>query len=167
MNQDDSATPARHADKHRRQAAYLYGLIVTGAVLASSGDSTHLSFVASALLGTLLIYWAAETYVHWMAARSVHERDLTAAERRQILADGWPLVTACAIPLALLLVEAALGIDTGRAIRVALLVNAVLLVLVGYAMSRASGLRGWRLVVSAAAAGLLGLAIVALKTLLH
>ena len=167
MNPDDSATPAPPVDKHRRRAAYLYGLIVTGAVLASSGDSTNLSFVAGALLGTLLIYWAAETYVHWMAARLVHERDLTAEERRQILADGWPLVTACTIPLVLLLVEAALGLETGPAIRLALAVNAVLLVLVGHAMGRASGLHGWRLTVSVAAAGLLGLAVIALKTLLH
>lgn len=166
MSEGDSTTAVPPVDSHRRRASYLYGLIVTGAVLATS-DSSRLSLVAAGLLGTLLIYWAAETYVHWMAARQVHGRDLTAEERRTIVVEGWPLVTACTIPLILLLAEAALGVEPGRAVRVALGVNAVLLVLVGYAMSRASGLTGWRLVLSAAAAGLLGLAVIGLKTLLH
>jgi hypothetical protein len=167
VSHDDGANPVRSADLHRRQAAYLYGLIVSGAVLATSGDSSSLTRVTVGLVLTLLIYWAAETYAHLMAARMVHRGDLTRAERWQIAADGWPLVTACAVPVVLLLVEAVLGVETGRAVQVALLVNAAVLVLVGYAMSRASGLTGWRLVFSATLAGLLGLAVVALKALLH
>ena len=168
MSQDGggSANEGRPGDSHRGRASYLYGLIVTGAVLATS-DSSRLSLVAAGVLGTLLIYWAAETYVHWMAARQVHRRDLTAAERRAIIVEGWPLVTACTVPLVLLLVEALLGVEAGPAVRIALAVNALLLVLVGYGMSRDSGLTGWRLAVSAAAAGVLGLAVIALKTLLH
>ena len=135
--------------------------------MLANADSSRLSLIAAGLFGTLLIYWAAETYVHWMAARQVHRRDLTAEERRTIVVEGWPLVTACTVPLVLLLVEGLLGVEPGPAVKIALGVNAVLLVLVGYAMSRASGLSGWRLVVSAAAAGLLGLAVIALKTLLH
>ena len=166
MTQGESIDAGRPVESHRRRASYLYGLIVTGAVLATS-DGARLSLVAAGLLGTLLIYWAAETYVHWMTARAVHRRDLTTEERRQVVVEGWPLVTACTVPLVLLLVEAALDVEPGRAIRVALGVNAVLLVMVGYAMSRASGLTGWRLLVSAAAAGLLGIAVIVLKSLLH
>jgi hypothetical protein len=154
------------ADRHRRRASYLYGLIVSGAVLAAASENYRIARVALGLLLTLVIYWASETYVHWMAARAEHRRDLTPAERRAIVADGWPLVTACAVPLVILLVEAALGVDSSIAFDVALWANSGLLVLVGYLMSRDSGLTGWRLVASSLLAGALGLAIIGLKTLL-
>jgi hypothetical protein len=162
-----SSDPERFVDAHRRSAAYLYGLVVSGAVLAAASASASLVGVAGALFGTLLIYWAAETYVHWMATRTVLRRSAPVRSRRRIVVDGWPLVSACTIPVVVLLAEAWLGVETLPAVRVALLVNAALLLLVGYAMSRAGGLTGWRLVVSVSAAGLLGLAVVGLKTLLH
>ena len=123
--------------------------------------------VAVAVFGTLVIYWAAETYVHWMAARSVHGCDLTREERLRIVREGWPLITACAVPVTVLLVEAGLGVEIGVAIRVTLAVNAVVLFVVGWTMSRSSGLRGARLVASATASGVLGLAMIFLKTTLH
>lgn len=154
-------------DSHRRRAAHLYGLIVSGAVLATTPDSVRLVVVAIGLLATLVVYWIAETYVHWIAARAVVRRDLTRAERAAVIRDGWPLVAACIIPIGVLAVEALLQVDTTVAVEIALLVNTGLLLLVGWRMSRASGLTGWRLALSAAITGLLGLAMVALKTLLH
>ena len=65
--------------------------------------------MAIILLCTLGIYWAAETYVHWIAARTLVQRDLTPAERRKIIVDGWPLVAACTVPLLFLAGEALLG----------------------------------------------------------
>lgn len=47
-------------------------------------------------------YWAAETYVHWIAARTLVQRDLNRDERRGIVRDGWPLMAASAVPLACL-----------------------------------------------------------------
>ncbi len=154
-------------DAHRRRAAHLYGLIVTGAVLATAPDDFRLVRVAVLLLGTLGIYWAAETYVHWMAARTVFQRDLTPPERRAIVVDGWPLVAASAVPLAVLAVEALLGVETKAALDVTLAVNAVLLFVLGWQMGRTGGLAGVRLLLSAGAAGLLGVTLIALKTLLH
>ncbi|HET7902405.1 MAG TPA: hypothetical protein VFL59_14580 [Candidatus Nanopelagicales bacterium] len=153
-------------DPHRRRASYLYGLIVSGAVLAAAYESHRISRVIIALLGTLIIYWASETYVHWIAARELLKRDLTATERRHLLLDGWPLVTACAVPVIVLTVEALLKVEDARAVDVALAVNALLLLLVGYRMSKQSELTGWRLAVSTAAAGLLGVAIILIKTLM-
>lgn len=155
------------ADLHRRRASYLYGLIVSGAVLAATPPTDRLELVALTLLGTLVVYWAAETYVHWMTARAVLHRDLTGPERRGLVLDGWPLVAACAVPVAVLVVEELLRIDGPRAVEVALLVNAGLLVVVGHSMGRDSGLTGWRLAGSSVLAGVLGLAVVGLKTLLH
>ena len=48
-----------------------------------------------------------------------------------------------------------------------LAVNAFLLFIVGWQMGRAGGLTGIRQALSAAATGLLGLALIALKALMH
>ena len=155
------------ADHHRRRAAHLYGLIVSGAVLATAPEDIRLVKVAIILLCTLGIYWAAETYVHWIAARTHVQRDLRAEERRKIIADGWPLVAACAVPLMFLGAEALLGVETSVALDVTLAVNSVLLFIVGWQMGTAGGLEGVRLLLSAGATGLLGVALIALKTLMH
>lgn len=151
----------------RRRTAHLYGLIVSGAVLAAAPDDVRLVRVSLALLGTLLVYWAAETYVHWIAARTLLQRPLHTAEERAVLRDGWPLVAASGVPLLVLFAEAILDVPTHTAVNVALAVNALLLVLVGWRMGRAGGLEGARLVASAAVTGLLGVAMIALKTALH
>ena len=94
------AVPA--SDPHRRQAAHLYGLIVSGAVLATAHDDFRLVRVAILLLATLAIYWAAETYVHWIAARTLVQRDLTRHERRHDhrgrMASGRGLCRAADLP---------------------------------------------------------------------
>ncbi len=165
-----NVTPAEAppvGDAHRRRAAHFYGLIVSGAVLATAPDDFRLWRVAILLLGTLLIYFAAETYVHWLAARSVVGRDLTSVERRQILIDGWPLVTACGVPVVFLTLEGIAGVETSVALDLALVLNAGLLFLVGWRMGRAQNLTGLRLALSVGAAGMLGVSLIALKTLMH
>jgi hypothetical protein len=152
----------------RRRAAHLYGLVVAGSVLAAAPEGLGLGRLAVVLAGTLLVYWAAESYAHWIALRTHEGRPLTAHERREVLHDGLPLVAACLVPVAVLLVEAVLGVPTGPGVRVALLANVVLLVVVGWRMSTAGGLRGGARVLSAAGTGLLGVAMAVLKyTLLH
>ena len=155
------------SDPHRRRAAHLYGLIISGAVLASAPDEFRLVRVAVLLLGTLCIYWFAETYVHLMAARTHLRRMLTRPERRHIVVDGWPLVAASAVPLTALAIEALLGMETKVALDITLAVNAVMLFLVGWRMGRVSGLTGGRLVFAAGVAGLLGVTMIGLKTLMH
>jgi hypothetical protein len=167
MNDETTAQGVAAGDPHRRRAAHLYGLIVSGAVLATASDDFRLARVAIILLLTLTIYWAAETYVHWIAARTLVQRDLTRDERRRIVADGWPLVSACAVPLAFLAAEALLGMETSVALNLTLAVNAVLLFIVGWRMGVAGGLSGVRLGLSTGGAGLLGLALIALKTVMH
>lgn len=163
----DADSTALSSDPHRRRAAHLYGLIISGAVLATAPDELRLVRVALLMLGTLCIYWLAETYVHLMAARTHLRRTLTPRERRHIVVDGWPLVAASGVPLAALAIEALLGFETKVALDITLAVNAVLLFVVGWRMGRVSGLTGGRLVVAAAVAGLLGVTMIGLKTLMH
>ena len=52
-----TASSAPLSDPHRRRAAYLYGLIISGAVLATAPDEFRLIRVGVLLLVTLCIYW--------------------------------------------------------------------------------------------------------------
>ncbi len=113
------------------------------------------------------IYWAAETYVHWIAARTLVQRALHRDERRRIVADGWPLVAASGVPLLFLLLEALAGLETSVALDLTLAVNAVLLFVVGWQMGKAGGLAGAQLALSVGATGSLGLVLIALKALMH
>ena len=151
----------------RRRTSYVYGLIVGGAVLATAPEEFRLVRVALSLFVTLVVYWAAETYVHWITVRTLAGRPLTRAEQREVVSDGWPLVAACGVPVAFLAAEALFQVETALAVDLALALNAVLLFVVGWRMGRASNLVGLPLFVAAAAAGLLGVAMIALKIGLH
>ena len=136
-------------------------------MLATAPDDFEIRRVAIVLLCTLGIYWAAETFVHWTAARTVLQRDLTREEQRDVVLDGWPLVAASAVPLVLLFIEALLRVETPAALKIALVANVGMLLVVGYQMGRTGGLRGIRLLGAAGLVGLLGVAMITLKTLLH
>ena len=170
MQDDVTLAPdAPVADHHRRSAAHLYGLIVTGAVLATASDDFRLSRVAiNADLSMVAIYWSAETYVHWSATRVHLQRDLTPGERLMIVRDGWPLVAACAVPLVALGLEALLGLETAVALDITLALNAVLLFLT-YSVGRWAGTVASpeEAAFSAIAAGFLGVSLIVLKSLLH
>jgi hypothetical protein len=155
------------SESHRRRAAHLYGLVISGSVLASAPASLGLLRVAGLLAGTLVVYWIAETYAHWVAARTVVGRMLTRHEERLVVRDGLPLVTACAAPVSVLLIEALLGVEPARAIEIALGVIVVLLCLTGWRMGARGGITGIRLVLSTAMCGLLGVAMIGLKLALH
>ena len=169
-DEPDQPGVGRHdvpGESYEQRSAYLYGLIITGSVLAAAPEDHGLVRIAALLGGTLLVYWCAETYAHLIAARTLARRPLHAAERRRVLAEGLPLVSACAIPGAVLLAEALLQVQPSVAVDVALVVNVALLLVIGWRMSTAGGLAGANRLVATAVAGLLGAAMIALKLVLH
>jgi hypothetical protein len=169
-DRDTGVAGASHdhaADVHRRRASHLYGLIVSGAVLATASDELRLGRISVLLVVTLLVYWAAESYVHWIALRARVQRDLTPGERRMILRDGWPLVAASGVPLLFLGLEALVGMETSVALDLTLAVNTVLLFIIGWQMGEEGRLEGSRRVLSAVVTGCLGMVLIALKALLH
>ncbi len=147
----------------RRSASALYGLIIACAVLATASPDDRLVIVALTVIGTLAIYWIAETYVHLMAKRQSQHHELSAAQFRTIAMDGLPLITVTFAPLIALLVAALLGLSAELGENIALAVNIALLLTFGHRMSKDAGLQGVRLWVSTLLAGLLGLAMVGLK----
>jgi hypothetical protein len=167
---DQNGRPGGSAEAkldERGVASAIYGLVICSATLAAAAVSGRLTVVAVSVLVTVVVYWAAESYAHVLARHAVRQRPLGWSEMRSILSQGWPMVSASFIPLGTLLVLGALGASVFVAVNVSLAVATVLLIGAGWTVSRSSGMRGWRLLVSTAVSAFFGLAMVALKNLLH
>jgi hypothetical protein len=154
-------------DQGHRRAAGIYGTIITAAVIAASGSTLSTAALEITVLVTLVVYWLAEQYAallaeHTHAGRLPNIRSVTSS-----LARSWPMVSASFVPLATLVVVRLIGASASTAAATALAVTVVLLLIHGHTAGKAAGLSGVRLVVVTATAGLLGIAMVVLKVVLH
>jgi hypothetical protein len=161
--QGASAHPTgSEAPVRERQAAGIYGLIVTAAVLASAGGHLRTAALVLAVFVTLLVYWLAEEYAqvgeHASAGHLPTWRSI-----RSALADKWPMVSASYIPLLVLVGVRLLGASPPSAAYLALALTVVMLTFYGWSAGRAVGLHGVALLLMTAAAGALGLVMILLK----
>ena len=147
-------------------ASGIYGVIVSAAVIAVAAKYDAGSVVA-AVLGTLVIYWAAERYARLVADR-IHEghRPSWPQVRRQ-LTTGWEIVTASGLPLAVLVLLQLFGVGLNRAALWALGCSTLLLCLAGWEMGRNGQLSIGERVVSTLVAGMFGAVMIVLKITLH
>jgi hypothetical protein len=170
----DAVDPAAHLH-HRlervalasRLAAAIYGLIVSGAVMAAAGEHGTVREVTITVFLTVLVYWAAESYADVLGEQIAEERPSTWSRSRELLRQGWPLVEASYVPLVVMLLAWAVGLSTTGAITAGLVTNAVLLVVLGWIASAQSHSSIPARAVSAALAGAFGMVMIAIKTLLH
>jgi hypothetical protein len=147
-------------------ATAIYGIIVSCAVMASV-QGKSVPQVALATLFTLVIYWTAERFSHVMAQRIEHAPRLSWHELRRELRQGWELVTASFLPLAVLVGSRLLGATVSGAVNAALLCGTALLAAAGWRVGREADLSLPARLLSAAIGSAFGLAMIALKTLLH
>ena len=159
--------PPVSPDRGRRRAASIYGTVVTAAVIAAGGNVLSTGALAITVLVTLVVYWLAEEYAELLGEHTEAGRLPSPSLVRSSLAAAWPMVTASFLPLAALLVARLAGASSSDAAWVALGLTVALLIIHGYTAARAAGLGGVRLVLVTGSAGLLGAAMVALKTLLQ
>ncbi|WP_433829888.1 hypothetical protein ACQP2E_09390 [Actinoplanes sp. CA-015351] len=147
-------------------AAGIYGLIVGAAVLVASHPETAAAAVVAEVV-TLTIYWAAERYSRIVAER-IHEghRPTWHTVRRQ-LTTGWEIVTASALPLLVLVVARLVGTQLVTAEILSLICTTILLCVGGWLMGAAGRLTTWERLLSTTVAGMFGISLIALKTLLH
>jgi hypothetical protein len=147
------------------QAAGIYGLIVTAAVLASAGAHLRTAALELAVFVTLIVYWLAEEYAQLVEhARAGHLP--TWSHIRSALATKWPMVSASYIPLLALLVARVAGASSTSSAYVALAATVLMLIYYGWSAARASGLRGSALVIMTSAAGALGMLMILLKAVI-
>lgn len=150
-------------------AAAVYGLILVLTLIQVYGHdaSAGLGKVGVTLFVTGFVFWLAHVYANLLEHQMRVRRALTRTERREELAEEWPLVSVGAPPVSLILVGAALGWDRSTTLWVATVMCLVELFVIGAVIARRSG-RG--LVGTLVTAGInvgFGLAIVVLKALVH
>ena len=147
-------------------AAGIHGVIVSAAVMAASHARSAVALIMVVLV-TLAIYWGAERYSRLVAER-VHAGHRPSWRRLRFqLTSGWEMVVASAVPLAVLAVLRLFGTSLDRAVFSALVCSTLLLGLAGWQTGRHGQLTGPERLVSTAVAGLFGVALIALKALLH
>ena len=151
----------------RRTAAAIYGTIITAAVIAAGGNQLRTAALAVTIVVTLAIYWLAELYAELIGQHTHAGRLPNRAQIRLSMASTVPMITASFLPVIPLVAARLLGASSSGAAWIALIVTVVLLVIHGLMAGRAAGLGGLRLVAITSIAGLLGVAMVVLKTLLQ
>ena len=153
-------------EQERSTANAIYGIIVSSAVMASAHAESVLR-LSIVVLATLLIYWAAERFAHVMAQRIAGDFRLTRDRVRHHLGSGWELVSASFLPLGVLLGTGLLGASLSAAVLAALLTGTTLLFFAGWRVGEEAELRPAARLVSAACSAGFGIAMIALKTLVH
>ena len=156
----------RSASTEESTAAAIYGVIVSAAVMASAHAETAWAVVVAVLV-TLVIYWGAEWYARLVAERIHQGHRPTWAQVRGQLTNGWEMVSASYLPLAVLSVLTLFGMELYGAVLSALGCSTVLLCIAGWAMGRNGQLTPGERVASTVVAGLFGLVMIALKAQLH
>ena len=147
-------------------ASGIYGTLVSAAVMASSHAETAGAVIAGVAV-TLLVYWAAERYARLVAERIHQERGLTWREFAHKLGEGWELVTASTLPLAVLAVFVARGASLTSAVFAGLTTSTVLLCLAGWEIGHGGRLSVLERTVLVLVAGGFGALMIVLKSLLH
>jgi hypothetical protein len=146
----------------------IYGIIVIAALLAAESGlhETYLDTVASAVIATAL-YWFAHAYAELLGRRLVLEERLTAGALLRSLAQEWAIVRGAALPLAVLAICWATNVALQTAVTAALwssIASLVAFELIAGVRARASARE---LVLEGCVGATMGVAIIALKIVLH
>ncbi|HEY3506057.1 MAG TPA: hypothetical protein VGN37_25130 [Actinocatenispora sp.] len=170
---DDTPTPAAPwsalrvtSSSEGRTADGVYGVLVSSAVMATSHGASAATVLVTVLV-TLVVYWAAERYARLVAERIHTGRALTWPAVRRQLTARWEIVTASAIPLAVLAVLGLFGVHVTVAILVSLGTSTLLLCVAGWEVGRRIRLTRLERLASAAITGGFGVVMIVLKALLH
>jgi hypothetical protein len=146
----------------------IYGAIVIGALLAaeSGQHESYLDTIASAVIATAL-YWLAHSYASVLGRRLSEQERLTGSGLLQALVHDWALVRGASIPLLALLVGCAAGATQQTAVTVALWATVASLVAFELIAGIRSRARASELVLETSVGVVMGVAILALKIVLH
>jgi hypothetical protein len=151
----------------RQRSAAIYGTIITAAVLAAGGNALSTVALEATVFVTVMVYWLAEQYAVLLGEHTHSGQLPSKAEILHSMRASFPMVTSSLIPLLVLFIARACGLTAFHAAAVAIFVTVVLLIYHGHAAGREAGLTGAKLVLVTATAGLLGVIMIALKTLLQ
>ena len=167
---DGGGTAAEPSTDHllgRRRSAAIYGTIITAAVLAAGGNALSTVALEATVFVTVMVYWLAEQYAVLLGEHTHSGQLPSKAEIVRSMRSSFPMVTSSLIPLLVLFVGRLSGLTAFHAAAVAIFATVLLLIYHGHAAGREAGLTGAKLLLVTATAGVLGLVMIALKTLLQ
>jgi hypothetical protein len=149
-------------------AGVVYGVITVGALLAAESGSheSYLDTIGSAALA-IALYWLAHAYANALGRRLATQERLSGRVLGRELVQDWAIVRGAAIPLLALLIAWATGAAQATAVTAALWSTVATLV----AFELLAGIRARvtprELALQATVGVAMGLAVLALKILLH
>lgn len=161
---DEGQRQPTERDPGRRRAAGIYGSIITAAIIAAASALPTAALAASVLV-TLLVYWLAEGYAEVLGEQAAGGKLPTWARIRRTLGGTWPMVSACYVPLVVLVLARLAGASTLTAANAGLAVAIVMLTIHGWLAGRSAQLKGRQLLAATSVAALLGIAMILLKDL--
>lgn len=167
-NEANQATAA--ADRWgllRSGEGLMMGTVVSAAVIAAAaGHVDSIAQLSLAIAGAALVYWLAHLHAATIGDAVRHHTHPMSALRSS-LSHTWTVAAASLLPLAVLLLAAALGADLDTAAWIALWATVALLAGYSYLAGRRGGL-GVRDSVACAAAGCgVGMVAAVLKAAMH
>ncbi len=146
----------------------IYGLILIGSLMAAESykHETHLDVLLSALI-TLVVYWLAHAYALALGRRIEGSEALSLRSLREGLTDSASVMQGAILPMLALLLAWVAGVSSQTAIDAALWSTVAVLI----ALELLAGLRAkerpLELVLSCCVGAGIGVAVLALKVLLH
>jgi hypothetical protein len=150
-----------------RVAASIYGAIVAASVMAAGADHLSVGQICAAVLVTLVVYWAAETYARVLAGRILARSEAIGEAAREHARHHWRMVTASYAPLGVLLLASLFGANESTAVLIALVFTTGMLVVLGWIAATRGEITGAPRLVAAGVAGIAGVVMIALKLALH
>jgi hypothetical protein len=146
----------------------IYGVIVIGALLAAESGSheSYLDTVGSALIATAL-YWFAHAYASLLGRRLSTQERLTTGGLWDALVGDWSLVRGATVPLVALACGWAAGATQQTSVTAALWTSVAWLVVLELVAGLRSRASAGELALEVGVGAAMGLAIVAVKVLLH
>jgi hypothetical protein len=146
----------------------VYGVLVTGAVLAAESSVDETMFQAAASVAvTIVLLWVSHAYSYAVADRMATGKGWSSRTAVEAGVHEWPLIRGSLVPLVVLLLAGAAGASTTTALYVAMMSAVALLVLFELVAGLRSHLPTAALLVQTAIGGVLGIGIVVLKVVIH
>lgn len=159
---------ARWIVPERNAAGAVYGLITIGALLAAESGlrETYPETVGSAAIAVVL-YWFAHSYADVLGLRLSEQRRLGWRELWPTFVQDWAIVRGAGMPLLALLVAWAVGASQTAAVTAAVWTVVASLIAFEVAAGVRSRAKPAELVLEVLVGATMGLAILALRALLH
>lgn len=153
----------------RNPASAVHGTVLAGALIAVQGahDDIDISRLVWLVLLTQVVYWLAHIYAEMVGERIRTRVPTRPGQLRHLMDEEWPMVAVSFAPLAVIVLCTAFGVSAETSVNAGLWATVALLA--GWALlaGRRSGLRTAEMLLYVAVSLLLGLALIAIKTLLH